>query len=125
MNSEERTIVNVKDENGDVEEIEIISQISSTRDDKEYIIYTTDKQIEDEVNINVGLSVSKLVQQLKGKTSRTLQMEFKELRKRYWGRHLWASGYFCRSVGTVTRNIIKEYIENQEDEYDENFKIVE
>ena len=63
--------------------------------------------------------------ELKGKTSRTLQMEFKELRKRYWGRHLWASGYFCRSVGTVTRNIIKEYIENQEDEYDENFKIVE
>ena len=72
-----------------------------------------------------SLSVSKLVQQLKGKTSRTLQMEFKELRKRYCGRHLWASGYFCRSVGTVTRNIIKEYIENQEDEYDENFKIVE
>ena len=72
-----------------------------------------------------SLSVSKLVQQLKGKTSRTLQMEFKELRKRYWGRHLWASGYFCRSVGTVTRNIIKDYIENQEDEYDENFKILE
>ena len=72
-----------------------------------------------------SLSVSKLVQQLKGKTSRTLQIEFKELRKRYWGRHLWASGYFCRSVGTVKRNIIKEYIENQEDEYDENFKIVE
>ena len=72
-----------------------------------------------------SLSVSKLVQQLKGKTSRTLQIEFKELRKRYWGRHLWASEYFCRSVGTVTRNIIKEYIENQEDEYDENFKIVE
>ena len=72
-----------------------------------------------------SLSVSKLVQQLKGKTSRTLQMEFKELRKRYWGRHLWASGYFCRSVGTGTRNIIKDYIENQEDEYDENFKIVE
>lgn len=72
-----------------------------------------------------SLSVSKLVQQLKGKTSRTLQIEFKELRKRYWGRHLWASGYFCRSVGTVTRNIIKDYIENQEDEYDENFKIVE
>lgn len=55
MNIEERTIVKVKDENGDVEEIEIISQISSTRDDKEYIIYTTDKQIEDEVNINVGI----------------------------------------------------------------------
>lgn len=71
-----------------------------------------------------SLSVSKLVQQLKGKTSRTLQMEFKELKKRYWGQHLWSAGYFCRSVGTVTKEIIKEYIENQQDEYEENFKII-
>lgn len=76
------------------------------------------------VSVPPSLSVSKLVQQLKGKTSRTLQMEFKNLRKRYWGQHLWSTGYFCRSVGTVTRDIIKEYIENQEDEYDENFKII-
>ena len=71
-----------------------------------------------------SLSVSKLVQQLKGKTSRTLQMEFRELKKRYWGQHLWSSGYFCRSVGTVTREMIKDYIENQQDEYEENFKII-
>ena len=31
-----------------------------------------------------SLSVSKLVQQLKGNTSRTLQMEYTELKKRYW-----------------------------------------
>ena len=72
-----------------------------------------------------SISVSKLVQQLKGKTSRVLLMEYKELKKRYWGQHLWASGYFCRSVGVITQNIIKDYIENQEDEYEENFKIVE
>lgn len=71
-----------------------------------------------------SLSVSKIVQQLKGKSSRTLQMEFKELKKRYWGQHLWGSGYFCRSVGTVTKEIIKDYIENQTDEYGENFKII-
>jgi len=71
-----------------------------------------------------SISVSKLVQQLKGKTSRTLQMEYKELKKKYWGQHLWSTGYFCRSVGMVTENIIKEYIENQKDEYDENFKII-
>ena len=71
-----------------------------------------------------SLSISKLVQQLKGKSSRILQMEFKELKKRYWGQHLWSSGYFCRSVGTVTREMIKDYIENQENEYDENFKII-
>ena len=50
--------------------------------------------------------------------------ENNSLKKRYWGQHLWASGYFCRSVGTVTKDIIKEYIENQQDEYEENFKII-
>ena len=72
-----------------------------------------------------SISVSKIVQQLKGKTSRVLLSEYRELRKRYWGNHLWATGYFCRSVGTVTREIIKEYIENQQDEYEENFKVLE
>lgn len=71
-----------------------------------------------------SLAVSKLVQQLKGKTSRVLLMEYKDLKKRYWGQHLWATGYFVRSVGFVTQDIIKEYIENQQDEYEENFKIV-
>ena len=71
-----------------------------------------------------SISVSKLVQQLKGKTSRVLLSEYKDLKKRYWGQHLWATGYFCRSVGTVTQEIIKAYIENQQDEYEENFKIV-
>ena len=71
-----------------------------------------------------SLSVSKLVQQLKGKTSKVLLSEYKDLRKRYWGQHLWAAGYFCRSVGYITQEVIKEYIENQSDEYEENFKIV-
>ena len=71
-----------------------------------------------------NLSVSKLVQQIKGKTSRVLLNEYKDLKRRYWGQHLWSSGYFCRSVGTVTQEIIKEYIENQADEYEETFKIV-
>lgn len=71
-----------------------------------------------------NLSVSKLLQQLKEKTSRVLLAEYRDLKKRYWGQHLWASGYFCRSVGTITQEIIKDYIENQSDEYEENFKIL-
>ena len=77
------------------------------------------------LNCPPNLAVSKIVQQLKGKTSKILQMEYKDLKKRYWGQHLWGAGYFCRSVGTVTREMIKEYIENQQDEYEENFKIIE
>ena len=71
-----------------------------------------------------NISISKLVQQLKGRTSRILLMEYKELKRRYWGQHLWSNGYFCRSVGTVTQEVIKEYIESQQDEYEENFKII-
>ena len=32
-------------------------------------------------------------------------------------------GYFCRSVGTVTQEIIKAYIEDQTDNIDTTFKI--
>lgn len=31
---------------------------------------------------------------------------------------------FLQSVGVVAKEIIKDYIENQVDEYDENFKII-
>ena len=71
------------------------------------------------------MSPSKIVQLLKGRSSKIMQEKFEELRKRYWGQHLWSRGYFCRTVGTVTEETIKEYIENQEDEYDKKFKITE
>jgi putative transposase len=53
-----------------------------------------------------------------------LQEGFPELRKRYWGQHLWATGYFCRTVGAVTEDMIKAYIEQQRDEEKETFKII-
>ena len=60
----------------------------------------------------------------KGGSSRLLQEEFPELKKRYWGQHLWARGYFCATVGAVTDEMIREYIEKQtEDKYEENFKV--
>jgi len=71
------------------------------------------------------LSPAKLVQYIKGRSSRRLQEEFPELGKRYWGQHLWARGYFCATVGAVDEAKIKEYIENQKWEEDgEGFKIV-
>ena len=60
------------------------------------------------------LAVSKLVQALKGRSSRKLQMEFPELGKRYWGRHMWGRGYFCASSGNVTDDLLRAYIEGQE-----------
>ena len=53
------------------------------------------------------LAPAKLVQYIKGRSSRRLQEEFPELRKRYWGQHLWARGYFCATVGAVDEQTIK------------------
>ena len=70
------------------------------------------------------LAPAKLVQFIKGRSSRRLQEEFPELRRKYWGQHLWARGYFCASVGALDEQTIKQYIENQRwDEDDEGFKI--
>ena len=72
------------------------------------------------------LAPSKIMQYLKGRSSRLLQEEFQELKKRYWGQHLWAVGYFCRTVGAVTEEMIKQYIEDQgKGRIDEIFKIEE
>ena len=73
-----------------------------------------------------SMAPSKILQYLKGRSSRLLQDEFADLKKRYWGQHLWARGYFCATVGTVTEEIIRNYIANQFNEgNDEIFRIEE
>ena len=60
--------------------------------------------------------LSTLVQYLKGISSRILLQEFAHLRKKFWGRHLWARGYFAVSSGTITDEMIADYINEQEGE---------
>src|SRR4030043_2106594 len=62
------------------------------------------------ISVPPHLSVSKLVQGLKGKTSRKLLSEYKRLASQFWGRHLWARGYFVASSGTITDEVIAQYI---------------
>jgi putative transposase len=61
-------------------------------------------------------SVSQIVQWLKGISSPMLLQEFAHLRKQFWGRHLWARGYFAVTSGTITDAMIKQYIAEQEGE---------
>ncbi len=80
------------------------------------------------VSVPPHLSASKLVQYLKGNSSHKLQMEYKELNKQYWGRHLWARGYFVASSGNITDEVIAEYIKNQdiaENKKTDNFTLSE
>jgi putative transposase len=58
------------------------------------------------------LSVSDRMRHLKGRSASQWFEEFPELKKRYWGRHFGARGYFCVTVGDMTEEIIKEYLEH-------------
>jgi putative transposase len=76
------------------------------------------------LSIPPSLSVSRAVQHLKGRSSHKLLSEFGILRKRYWGQHLWARGYWVASSGNVTDEVWMEYIKNQAPpEPDDNFKV--
>ena len=95
---------------------------------KEMIIYAGAIN-RDHVHMLIGIpphiSVSRAVQYLKGKSSHKLLSEYSSLKKRYWGQHLWARGYWVASSGNVTDEVWKEYIENQKPETpDDHFKVV-
>jgi putative transposase len=62
------------------------------------------------------VTVSKMMQWLKGISSRVLLQEFVHLRRRFWGRHFWARGYLAVSSGNITDEMIQNYIDEQEGE---------
>ena len=68
----------------------------------------------DHVHMFVGIpphiAVSQFVQRVKGRSSCKIQQEFPELKKRYWGCHFWARGYFCTTSGNITDDTILEYL---------------
>ena len=75
------------------------------------------------VSIPPQVTISRLMQWLKGKTAYKLMAEFPHLHKQFWGRHMWARGYFCCSSGNVTDEVIAEYIANQSHDRDDDFKV--
>lgn len=77
-------------------------------------------------SIPSSLSLSKVMQYIKGKSGRKLLSEFEHLKKRYLGQHLWARGYFAVTVGNVNEEEMQKYIEDQEIHHkQDNFKISE
>jgi len=58
------------------------------------------------VSIPPKLSVSDFVRRTKGRSSHRVQMEFPDLKKRYWGRHFWGRGYFSTTSGAITDDVI-------------------
>ena len=61
-------------------------------------------------------TVSKVVETIKKKTSRSLSRKFAFLKKVYWDRKgIWGKGYFVSTVG-INEEVIRRYIKSQEEE---------
>ena len=60
------------------------------------------------------ISVSKLVNSLKGVSSRMLRKERPDLAHKFWKGVLWSPSYFAASCGGAPIGIIKQYIEQQQ-----------
>jgi putative transposase len=75
------------------------------------------------VSIPPQVTISRLVQWLKGKSANRQLAEFPHLKRQFWGGHMWARGYFCCSTGNVTDEVVKQNIEHQNHDTDEDFKV--
>ena len=62
------------------------------------------------------VSVSSLVNSLKGVSSRLLRKEHPELQDHYWKDVLWTPSYFAGSCGGAPITILRRYIEQQRGE---------
>lgn len=57
--------------------------------------------------------ISKLVNSLKGVSSRLLRKEFPELQNRFYQGVLWSLSYFAGSCGGTPLSVVKQHIEQQ------------
>ena len=104
---------------------ELLREIARSKEMQIYAGSITRDHVHMLISIPPQLSVSRAVQYLKGKSSHRLLSEFQSLKKRYWGQHLWARGYWVVSSGNVTDEMWKEYIKNQQPpELDDDFEVV-
>ena len=58
-----------------------------------------------------NISPSEIMRRIKGRSSIKIFEEFPHLKKRYWGRHFWARGYFCVTAGEPTKETVREYLD--------------
>jgi putative transposase len=67
------------------------------------------------INYPPKIAISKLVNSLKGVSSRLIRKEnFPSIRQALWGGSLWSPSYFAGSCGGAPLAVVKQYIEQQQ-----------
>jgi putative transposase len=71
------------------------------------------------VNYPPKIAVSKLVNSLKGVSSRLIRKkQYPSIQRSLWGDHLWSPSYFAGACGGAPLSVIRQYIEQQDSPFD-------
>lgn len=60
---------------------------------------------------------SSIVKTIKGRSAREWFKQYPQTKKDLWKGHLWSSNFFMSTIGNMSKDIVKKYIENQVSEY--------
>ena len=71
------------------------------------------------ISFNPKHAASSIVKTLKGKSARLWFKAYPETKAMLWGGHLWTPSYFMATVGNMSKETVKKYIENQLTEYND------
>ncbi len=92
---------------------DLIQQIAADHE----ITKLSGKLASDHIHVLVAyrshVDVSRIVQWLKGISSRILLQEFAHLMRASWGLNVWARGYLAVSTGNLTHEMVRDYIESR------------
>lgn len=85
--------------------------------EKDFIIHAMEVGELDHVHMFVSahpkVAPSYIVKMIKGIVGRKLLLEFPEISKQLWKGQLWSNSFFLETVGSISEEAIKQYIENQ------------
>jgi putative transposase len=59
------------------------------------------------------ISPSYIVKVLKGITARKILVRYPEVKDKLWKGHLWNPSYYIETIGSISEEAIKKYIETQ------------
>jgi putative transposase len=93
---------------------EIVNQVAK---DKEFTIHLLEVGDQNHVHVFVSAhpkhSISYIAKMLKGITGRKLLCELPEIKQHLWKGELWNPSYYVETIGSVSEENIKRYIEAQ------------
>jgi len=90
-------------------------------DDKGFTVHLFEAGDGDHIHCFVSapptMPVTNIIKYLKGITGRKLFERYPELRKQLWNGQLWNHSYYCETIGDVSEQTIRRYIERQTKAY--------